>query len=140
MFLNYRTHFYDTEVTKFQHLVGQLACDDSDDEHVLAGAIVGRATHLLTFNSTDFPSNTQALYGISISNPDEFLVQLLGLSPNADELLAHWLSLFRQPEASAAYAAHAMAKSDCQQLATLLKEREANIDFKLNQLRGKNPK
>lgn len=138
MFQNYRTHFFDTEVTKFQHLIGRLGCEDPNDEHVLAGAMVGRASHLLTFNSSDFPANTKEVYGLVIGSPDEVLAQLLKLNQNTDEILAHWLSLFREPLVSAASGANAMAKGGCPQLANLLKDRATAVDLKLIQLRGRN--
>ncbi len=140
MFQNYRTHFFDTEVTNFQHLVGQLGCDDPNDEHVLAGAIVGRARYLLTFNSSDFPTDTEEAYGLVIGNPDEILAQMPNLKQNTDEILAHWLRLFREPSVSAASGAQAIAKSNCPQLASLIRDRATAVDLKLNQLSGRNLK
>jgi hypothetical protein len=138
MFSNYRSHFFDTEVKHFRHLVGQLGCSDINDEHVLAGAIAGQARHLLSFNLNDFPPDSEERFGVEICRPDEILARLLRMSTNADQIMAHWLSLFRQPEVSVASGAEALAQIDCHQLASLLGERHLGVEIALSEIRRKN--
>ena len=138
MFSNYRRHFFDTEVKHFQHLVGELGCSDINDEHVLAGAIAGKASHILTFNVADFPPDSEGRFGVEVCRPDDVLAGLLRMSPNADQILAHWLSLFRHPEVSAFSGAKALEKNDCHKLASLLGERHLSVEIALNRIRAQN--
>lgn len=55
---------------------------DPDDRHVVAAALVGRADVIVTFNLKDFPD--EVLPGALFAQaPDEFLLDLLGLSPSS---------------------------------------------------------
>ncbi|MCH9808232.1 MAG: PIN domain-containing protein [Alphaproteobacteria bacterium] len=60
-------------VTGYHDVIGDLNLPDSNDRHVLAAAIVGRADVIVTFNLKDFPIDALAPYGIEAQHPDEFL-------------------------------------------------------------------
>jgi hypothetical protein len=53
---------------------------DSDDRHVLAAAIVGRAHVIVTYNLKDFPKPVLDTYGIEAQHPDEFVRHLIDLN------------------------------------------------------------
>ena len=51
---------------------------DPDDAHVLAGALAGGCSHILTFNLADFPAKELAKDGDIVAvHPDAFLLEVL---------------------------------------------------------------
>lgn len=50
---------------------------DKKDHHVLAAAIGGNCTHLITFNLSDFDIPFAKKNGVAIIHPDEFLFNIL---------------------------------------------------------------
>ncbi|SNC64573.1 Predicted nucleic acid-binding protein, contains PIN domain [Kytococcus aerolatus] len=73
--------FPDASVTGWQHLVGSVGLPDSDDEHVVAAAIVGRADVIVTHNTRDFPARVLDDLDIEVQTPDTFLLNQLDLAP-----------------------------------------------------------
>ena len=67
-------------ITGYDHLIDELALPDANDRHVLAAAIRGQATIILTYNTRDFPEEYVLRFGIKIRTPDNFLVELLTLN------------------------------------------------------------
>ena len=68
----------------YEGLIPSLtALPDPNDRHVLAAAIVGRCDCIVTQNLKDFPDEALAPHGIEIQHPDEFLSNLINLSPGA---------------------------------------------------------
>ena len=59
-----------------------LSLPDPDDIHVLAAAIAGDASELLTANTQDFPLRALAAYGLLRRHPDEFLLELAHAHPD----------------------------------------------------------
>jgi hypothetical protein len=53
------------------------------DRHVLAAAVAGRADTLVTENLKDFPPESAAHLGITVTGQDDFLLGLLELHPDA---------------------------------------------------------
>lgn len=53
-----------------------LSLPDSDDRHVLAAAIAGKASVIVTWNIADFPSECLRSHGVACRSPDDFLVDL----------------------------------------------------------------
>src|SRR5450432_3552157 len=70
-------------VTGYEDLIESLQLPDPDDRHVLAAAIRGRADVIVTMNLRDFPEAVLDSFGIEAQHPDEFILHLLGLSPDA---------------------------------------------------------
>ncbi|MBB5235554.1 PIN domain-containing protein [Deinococcus budaensis] len=64
-------------VTGYEPRVPTLSLPDPEDRHVLAAAITGEATHLLTFNLRDFPVSILQPYGITPVHPDAALLAWL---------------------------------------------------------------
>lgn len=52
------------------------------DRHVLAAAVRANAELIVTDNKRDFPPNAVKPYEISVSTPDDFLLDQLDLSPD----------------------------------------------------------
>ena len=74
-------HAIDTLVTGYEDLIPGLQLPDPDDRHVLAAAIRGHATVIVTMNLRDFPPDVLAPLGIEAQHPDEFVLHLLDLAP-----------------------------------------------------------
>lgn len=71
------------DVTGYEKHVPQLTLPDLGDRHVLAAAIAGRASHIVTWNLADFPAEALAPYHVSAQNPDDFLMDLYATAPGA---------------------------------------------------------
>ena len=79
-----------------------LELPDPDDRHVLAAAIAGKATAIVTFNLKDFPSAVLAQHGIVALHPDAFVVALLQRDPEAvTRALAAQVASLRNPPMTA---------------------------------------
>jgi len=78
----------DAVVTGHEHLIEALALPDADDRHVLAAAIHGNASVIVTFNEKDFPSRVLSGYGIDAQHPDSFIENLFDLDQAAVVLAA----------------------------------------------------
>lgn len=82
----------------YEAIIPTLTLPDPDDRHVLAAAIAGRASHLVTFNLSDFPANVLSPYSIIAVHPDAFLVELLTQKPEAfRQALRELLASLRNP-------------------------------------------
>lgn len=62
-------------------LLEELVLPDPDDRHVLAAAIRGAASVIVTFNLRDFPSRCLQPYGVCARHPDESVSSLLDAFP-----------------------------------------------------------
>jgi hypothetical protein len=63
--------FPDAIVTGFEPLEGSFGLPDSDDEHVLAAAVLGSAGAIVTLNFKDFPA-AMVPDGIDVLSPARF--------------------------------------------------------------------
>lgn len=81
--------FPDSQVQGHAALIDAMECHPKD-RHVLAAAVRSDAAAVVTFNTSDFPASGVEPFAIEIVNPDEFLLDLLDLDPEAviDELRA----------------------------------------------------
>jgi predicted nucleic acid-binding protein len=66
----------DANVTDYQALIPRLWLPDPDDRHVLAAAIAGKASLIVTWNFKDFPAAELKPHRIACISPDDFLVSL----------------------------------------------------------------
>ena len=71
----------DCLVEGYEELIEGLHLPDAHDRHVFAAAIRASAQTIVTYNLSDFPSQSTSRYGIDAQHPDEFLRHLLDLSP-----------------------------------------------------------
>jgi predicted nucleic acid-binding protein len=135
MFDRITTHFYDNEVRGYDKLIGTLGCKDKDDEHVLAGAIHGKANVLLTYNTRDFPQ--KLTHNLAVMHPDSFLGSWLGAHPELGVLIvSQWLEKFENPPIGARAAAELVNKIDCSMLASFIRRKAKSIDARIHVIRG----
>lgn len=76
-------HVLDASVTGYEALIDQLTLPDADDRHVLAAAIHGEASVIVTENVRDFPVAALAPYGIRAETADRFVRALLDSDTDA---------------------------------------------------------
>jgi len=66
----------DADVTNYRPLVADLELPDPGDRHVLAAAIAGKASVIVTWNVKHFPAPELRPYGLASQSPDDFLTDL----------------------------------------------------------------
>lgn len=71
----------DCIVTDFEHLIPVVELPDLDDRHVLAAAIHGGASLIVTFNMKDFPAKALGLHNLAAQHPDDFIFDLFNAHP-----------------------------------------------------------
>jgi hypothetical protein len=74
-------HVRDCLITGFERLIPTVQLPDPDDRHVVAAAIHGGASLIVTFNVRDFPPGQLAPYGLATRHPDDFICELLEQYP-----------------------------------------------------------
>lgn len=72
----------DCLITGYEEIIETLTLPDSDDRHVLAAAICGRADVIVTFNLKDFPKPVLDTFEIEAIHPDDFICHLLDFEPS----------------------------------------------------------
>ncbi|MCL1898168.1 MAG: PIN domain-containing protein [Micrococcales bacterium] len=75
------SQFPDAGITGFESLVNDLHFPDPDDRHVVAAALHGQATVIVTANLKDFPKASLDALGLEATSPDQFLRDLIDLFP-----------------------------------------------------------
>jgi hypothetical protein len=73
----------DCLIKGYEPLIPCLDLPDSNDRHVLAAAIVGRADEIITKNMKHFPAAKLAPFNLEAKHPDEFVRHLIDLAPGA---------------------------------------------------------
>jgi len=63
--------------------VAGLTLPDQNDRHVLAAAIEGGASVILTWNLRHFPTAETTKYNVAVRDPDSFLTALCDEEPDA---------------------------------------------------------
>jgi len=69
----------DCLIEGYEDLVPAITCPDLDDRHVIAAAIKGHCSAIITFNLKHFPASVLSKYDIEAQHPDEFLHHQTGL-------------------------------------------------------------
>jgi len=72
--------FPDAEVVDYRQLIAAMT-NDPKDRHVVAAAVRGGAELIVTENLKDFRPEDVHPHGIEVAHQDEFLLDLLDLSP-----------------------------------------------------------
>ncbi len=70
-------------VTGFEPLISELDLPDENDRHVLAAAIHAGASLIITANLKDFPRARLQKYGLKALKPDDFIMDLIKVAPQA---------------------------------------------------------
>ena len=73
----------EADVADYRRLIADLKLPDSDDRHVLAAAIAGKASVIVTWNLKDFPARHLLPNGVTSQSPDDFLSGLYAAFPDA---------------------------------------------------------
>ncbi|WP_245503107.1 PIN domain-containing protein [Rhizobium ruizarguesonis] len=73
----------EADVVNYRPLIEDLKLPGRDDRHVLAAAIAGKASVIVTWNLKDFPRRDLRPYGITSKSPDDFLADLHIAFPEA---------------------------------------------------------
>src|SRR5258708_455519 len=91
-----REHFADSWVTGYEPLIDRME-NHPKDRHVLAAAVKGGATVIVTYNKKDFPATATEPWGVEIQSPSTFLKYQYDLSPSVvvDKLHAQARNLGR---------------------------------------------
>lgn len=71
----------DSLVVNYHRLIQGLMLPDPDDRHVLAAAIQGGASVIVTHNTKDFPRRVLEPHNIIAKRPDSFVIELLDNVP-----------------------------------------------------------
>jgi predicted nucleic acid-binding protein len=66
----------EADVVGYQALIPSLSLPDPDDRHVLAAAITGKASLIVTWNLMHFPTAALRSHDVAAISPDDFLVGL----------------------------------------------------------------
>jgi hypothetical protein len=114
-------HAEDALVTGYESLIEGLQLPDPNDRHVLAAAICGRASVIVTSNLRDFPGEILEPFGLEAQNPDEFVLHLLNLAPSTVAAAArdHRASLRNPPKTTEEYLTALEAQGLAQSAAAL---------------------
>jgi hypothetical protein len=95
-------HVRDGLITGFEHLIPTVRLPDPDDRHVVAAAIHGGASLIVTFKGRDFPPGELAPYGLATQHPDDFICELLDQDPaRVCEAVARHRRALRNPPRTA---------------------------------------
>lgn len=77
-----KMYFPDAFITHHTLLIASMPINEKD-RHILAAAVASNAQVIVTQNLKDFPSELISPFGIETQSPDEFLVHLFYLAPQA---------------------------------------------------------
>jgi predicted nucleic acid-binding protein len=111
----------DALVEGYEHLIPTLSLPDENDRHVLAAAIEGEAQVIVTMNLKDFPDEVLQRYEMEAQHPDEFILHLIDLTPDAvmDAAETHRQSLKNPPKSLEEFLASLEAQGLPQSVAAL---------------------
>jgi hypothetical protein len=100
-------HAVGATVTGFESLIPTLTLPDPGDRHVLAAAIHGGASVIVTCNLRHFPQTALASYSLEALHPDAFVLRLFHQFPAriVDAARQHRKSLKNPPQSVAVYLA-----------------------------------
>ncbi|WP_343714033.1 PIN domain-containing protein [Inquilinus sp.] len=73
----------DSVVQGYQQLIPVINLPDPKDRHVVAAAIIARASVIVTSNLRDFPEETLSQYGIHTRTPDDFIMDVASIHKSA---------------------------------------------------------
>jgi len=123
----------DCLVSGYESLVPCLALPDADDRHVLAAAILGKASVIVTFNVADFPDKELSKYGIHVRHADDFLLDVESVdSESFIEAVSRDLHHYKAPPLSVDDYISSLERAGLPKAAVFLRARkvmlEASID------------
>lgn len=69
----------DALIHNYDDLILDIHLPDKNDRHVLAAALKGGASTIVTFNLKDFPASLLSQYDVEAQHPDDFIDELMDL-------------------------------------------------------------
>lgn len=69
------------DVAGYRPHLSAITLPDPDDRHVVAAAIAGRASVIVTWNLKDFPASELSRHGLTAQSPDAFACDLYAAAP-----------------------------------------------------------
>ena len=118
----------DCLVENFEHLEVGLKLPDPKDNHVLAAAIHGHASTIVTFNLKDFPEDYLSQFKIHATHPDQFLIDAYYISPDHFiEAVKQDFQHYKQPPLTFAEYIQSLKTAGVPKLAEILAELEVLI-------------
>lgn len=88
----------DWQAPHYERYIERVELPDENDRHVVAAAIAGGASIIVTYNLKDFPDAALAAHGIRAQHPDTFLSDLLQQEPDAfSEAIRALLEALKNP-------------------------------------------
>jgi PIN domain len=116
------------DVTGYEKHIPQLALPDPGDRHVLAAAIAGRASNIVTWNLADFPAKALAPHHVSAQNPDDFLMDLYAAAPDAVIAVAeNARKNLKKTAPTVTEFIHALERQKLTRFATLLRDHDKKL-------------
>lgn len=113
----------DCVVDGYQSLIGCLNLPDPNDRHVLAAALVARASVTVSFNEKDFPAEILAPLGLHTRHPDDFILDIASLDHALFvEHVGFDISHYSNPQLSVADYCAALRRSGVPKTAGLIEE------------------
>jgi hypothetical protein len=73
-------HFPEAFVEGYERIVGQMG-NHEKDRHVLAAAVHGNISLIVTFNLRDFPVEALSIWNVEAKHPQDYLLTLYSMSP-----------------------------------------------------------
>ena len=115
-------------ITGYEELIPTLELPDADDRHVLAAAIQGNVSIIVTNNLADFPKEALQPYEIEAMSVDDFVMRLV--SHSASKILAvirEQRESLRKPPKSVSEYIEIMSRQGLRRLVEFLKEHQNEI-------------
>lgn len=89
--------FPGAKVSGYETLIQEMTCEQND-RHVLAAAVKGGASSLVTFNLKHFPPHASTRSGLTTVHPDDFLLDQLDLYPDtATDTITQVPAMYEHP-------------------------------------------
>ncbi len=111
----------DCLVAGYESLIESLTLPDPNDRHVLAAAIMARASVIVTFNEKDFPGDLLSPLGLHTRHPDDFIIDVESLdSALFVEHVALDIGHYRSPPLSVADYCSGLCKAGVPKTADLV--------------------
>jgi hypothetical protein len=90
-----------SNITDYESLIKTISLPDPDDRHVLAAAIKGEASVIVTANIKDFPTGTLIPYSIRAEHPDMFVSACIDRDrQKANKALENQIKSLKRPSLS----------------------------------------
>lgn len=114
--------FPDANVTRYSSLIQELTLPDEDDRHILAAAIKGKATQIITANMKHFPAKYLKEHNIIPVHPDAFVSDLIITNKeSALEAFEKMISKLKNPPRSPEEVMQSLDKCELKKSVELLK-------------------